>query len=89
MIVREVVFFMRQEKMAKVLMLLVLFYVAIPVISFDGPLLQQLFSVAWIGFASMLLVSLLFKRDTAPKRAVKKQSMTLDPKMKKGMHMES
>lgn len=89
MIVREVVFFMRQEKMAKVLMLLVLFYVAIPVLSFDGPLLQQLFSAAWMGFAGMLLVSLLFKKDTPEKRAVKKQIVTSDSKMKKSIHMES
>ncbi|MBN3556424.1 hypothetical protein JYA63_19280 [Fictibacillus nanhaiensis] len=80
---------MRQERMAKVLMLMVLFYVAIPVLSFEGPLLQQLFSAAWLGFAGMLLVSLLFKKDTAEKRAVKKQNVTPDSKMKKRIHMES
>ncbi|WP_137788662.1 hypothetical protein [Bacillus sp. E(2018)] len=80
---------MRQEKIAKVLMLLVLLYVAIPVLSFDGPLLQQLFSVAWVAFAGMLLVSLLFKKDPTRKRAIKKQIMTSDSKMKKRIHMES
>ncbi|ANC78140.1 hypothetical protein ABE65_015575 [Fictibacillus phosphorivorans] len=80
---------MRQEKMAKLLMLFVLFYVAIPVLSFDGPFLQQLFSVAWMGFAGMLLVNLLFKKDKAEKRSVKKQIVTPDSKMKKRIHMES
>lgn len=89
MIVREVVFFMSQEKIAKVLMLCVLLYVAIPVLSLNGPLLQSVFTIAWSGFACMLLIGLLFKKDTLKKRAVKKQSISANQKMRKRMHMES
>ncbi|KZE64568.1 hypothetical protein AWM68_10515 [Fictibacillus phosphorivorans] len=80
---------MSQEKIAKVLMLCVLLYVAIPVLSLDGPLLQRIFTIAWSGFACMLLIGLLFKKDTLKKRSVKKQSISANQKMRKRMHMES
>lgn len=89
MIVREVVFIMSQEKIAKLLMLIVLLYVAIPVLSFDGPPMQTIFTLAWSGFACMLLMSILFKRNPFNKKAIKKQSSHANQKTRKRMHAGS
>jgi hypothetical protein len=88
MIVREVVF-MSQEKIAKLLMLIVLFYIALPVLSFKGLTIQTFFTIAWIGFASILLFGLLFNKREVRKRTVKKQTFFSEQKSGKRMHMGS
>jgi hypothetical protein len=88
MIVREVVF-MSQEKIAKLLMLIVLLYIALPVLSFKGLTIQTFFTIAWIGFASILLFGLLFNKREVRKRTVKKQTFFSEQKSGKRMHMGS
>jgi hypothetical protein len=88
MIVREVVF-MSQEKIAKLLMLIVLLYIALPVLSFKGLTMQTFFTIAWIGFASILLFGLLFNKREVRKRRVKKQILFSEQKTQKRMHMGS
>jgi hypothetical protein len=79
---------MSQEKIAKLLMLVVLCYVAFPVLSFNGTLMQTVFTCAWLGFAGMLTLSLLVKKETSRKVTVKK-THDLKQKASKRMHMES
>jgi hypothetical protein len=81
--------FMSQEKIAKLLMLIVLLYIALPVLSFKGLTMQTFFTVAWTGFAGMLLFGLLFNKKEVRKRTVKKQSFFSDQKSRKRMHMGS
>jgi hypothetical protein len=88
MIVREVVLLMSQEKIAKLLMLVVLIYVGLPVLSFEGLTMKTFFSIAWTGFAGMLVLSLLFNKNEARKRTVKKQAFS-NQKSRKRVHMES
>jgi hypothetical protein len=80
--------FMSQEKIAKLLMLVVLFYVGLPALSFEGLTMQTFFSVAWTGFAGMLVLSLLFNKNEARKRTVKRQPF-VNQKSRKRVHMES
>jgi di/tricarboxylate transporter len=88
MIVREVVLLMSQEKIAKLLMLVVLIYVGLPVLSFEELTMKTFFSIAWTGFAGMLFLSLLFNKNEARKRTVKKQAFS-NQKSRKRVHMES
>lgn len=80
---------MSQEKVIKFLMLIVLFYVALPVLSFKGPIMQTVFSGAWTGFAGMLLLGLLIRKEDVRKRTVKRQLVNVRQKSKKRVHMES
>ena len=80
--------FMNQEKIAKLLMLVVLAYVGLPALSFEGLTLQTFFSIVWAGFAGILVLSLLFNKSEARKRTVKRQAF-VNQKSRKRMHMES
>ncbi|MCM3717931.1 hypothetical protein [Fictibacillus phosphorivorans] len=75
---------MNQEKIAKLLMLVVLAYVGLPALSFEGLTLQTLFSIVWIGFAVILLLSLLFNENKRRMRTVKRHQ-----KARKRIHMGS
>lgn len=80
--------FMNQEKIAKLLMLVVLVYVGLPALSFEGLTLQTFFSIVWTGFAGMLVLSLLFNNSEARKRTVRRQAF-VNQKSRKRVHMES
>ncbi|OOE13890.1 hypothetical protein [Fictibacillus arsenicus] len=80
---------MNQEKIAKLLMLVVLVYVGLPALSFEGLTLQTFFSIVWTGFAGMLVLSLLFNNSEARKRTVRRQAFVVNQKSRKRVHMES
>ncbi|MBY6035197.1 hypothetical protein KUV80_00935 [Fictibacillus nanhaiensis] len=68
---------MSQEKIAKMLMLIVLFYVALPVLSLEGSIMQSLFTIAWAGFAGLLMIGLLVRKNEVRTKKVKKQSFSV------------
>jgi hypothetical protein len=82
-------FIMSQEKVVKFLLLVVLFYLAVPILSFSGPLMHTLFSIAWTGFAGLILLGLLMKKEPVRLRAVKKKSSNFAQQSEKTVSMGS
>ncbi|MDR7073777.1 hypothetical protein [Fictibacillus barbaricus] len=80
---------MNQEKIVKFLLLVVLFYSALPVLSFHGPLMHTVFSITWTAFACILLLGLLVKKEPVRMVSVKKKTSHTIHHSQKRVHMES
>jgi hypothetical protein len=80
---------MSQEKMVKFLLIAVLFYLALPVLSFNGPTMHTMFSVVWTGLASLLFAGLMIKTEPAKIRKVKKKAESAIQQNKKRASMGS
>ncbi|WNB93154.1 hypothetical protein [Bacillus sp. NEB1478] len=80
---------MNQEKIVKFLLLIVLFYSAIPVLSFRGPLLHTVFSITWTAFACILLFGIMIKKEPVRMVSVKKKRSQILQHSEKRTHMES
>jgi Na+/H+ antiporter NhaC len=81
--------FMSQEKVIKFLLLIVLLYNGMPVLSFSGELHQTIFTFVWMGFAGLLLLSLLMKKESVRIKAVKKRVYHQKQNTGKRLHLGS